>query len=29
MESSGVGSAGCEVHVGMHGECVMMWVAAM
>ena len=29
MEGSGVGSAGCVVHVDVHGECVMLWVAAM
>ena len=28
MEGSGVGSAGCVVHVGVHGECVVLWVAA-
>ena len=29
MEGSGEGSAGCVVHVDVHGECVMLWVAAM
>ena len=29
MEGSGVGSAGCGVHVDLHGEWVMLWVAAM
>ena len=29
MEGSGVGSAGCVVHVDVHGEWVMLWVAAM
>ena len=29
MESSGEGGAGCVVHVDVHGECVMLWVAAM
>ena len=29
VEGSGVGSAGCEVHVDVHGECVMLWIAAM
>ena len=24
----GVGSAGCLMHAVLHGECVMMWVAA-
>ena len=28
MEGSGVGSAGCVMHVGVHGECVVLWVAA-
>ena len=28
MEGSGVGSAGCVVHVDMHGECVMLWATA-
>ena len=27
MESSGVGSAGCAVHVDVHGERVVLWVA--
>ena len=26
MESSREGSAGCVVHVDVHGECVMLWV---
>ena len=26
MEGSGEGSAGCVVHVDMHGECVMLSV---
>ena len=29
MEGSGEGSGGCVVHVDVHGECVMLWVAAM
>ena len=29
MEGSGVGSAGCGVHVDVHGECVMLWVDAV
>ena len=29
MEGSGKGSAGCVVHVNIHGECVTLWVAAM
>ena len=29
MEGSVVGSAGCVVHVDVHGEWVMLWVAAM
>ena len=29
MEDSGEGSAGCLVHVDVHGECAMLWVAAM
>ena len=29
MEGSGKGSSGCVVHVGVHGECVTLWVAAM
>ena len=29
MEGSGEGSARCVVHVDVHGECVMLWVAAM
>ena len=29
MEGSGEGSAGCVVHVDVHGEWVMLWVAAM
>ena len=29
VEGSGEGSAGCVVHVDVHGECVMLWVAAM
>ena len=29
VEGSGVGSAVCVVHVDVHGECVMLWVAAM
>ena len=29
VEGSGVGSAGCIVHVDMHGEWVVLWVAAM
>ena len=29
VEGSGEGSAGCVVHVNVHGECVMLWVAAM
>ena len=32
MESSGVGSAGCvahvDMHVDVHGERVVLWVAA-
>ena len=28
VEGSGVGSAGCLVYVDVHGECVMLWVAA-
>ena len=29
VEGSGVGSAGCVGHVDVHGECVVLWVAAM
>ena len=29
MEGSGEGSAGCVVHVDVHGECVLLWVDAM
>ena len=29
VEGSGVGSAGCGVHVDVHGEWVMLWVAAI
>ena len=31
MESSGeaMGIAGCVVHVDVHGECVMLWVAVI
>ena len=29
MEGNGDGSAGCVVHVDVHEECVMLWVAAM
>ena len=29
MEGSGEGSAGCLMHVDVHGECAMLWVAAM
>ena len=29
VEGSGEGSAGCVVHVDVHGECVTLWVAAM
>ena len=29
MEGSGEGSARCVVHVDVHGECVMLRVAAM
>ena len=29
MEGSGVGSGGCVVHFDVHGERVMLWVAAM
>ena len=29
MEGSGKGSAGCVVHVDVHGECVTLWVAAV
>ena len=29
MEGSGEGIAGCVVHVDVHGECVILWVAAM
>ena len=29
VEGSGEGSAGCVVHVDVHGECVMLWVAAI
>ena len=29
MEGSGEGSAGCVVHIDVHGECVMLWVDAM
>ena len=29
MEGSGEGSAGCVVHVDVHGECVMLWVAGL
>ena len=28
MKGSGMGSVGCVVIVAMHGEGVMMWVAA-
>ena len=28
-EAVGEGSAGCLVHVDVHGECVMLWVAAV
>ena len=28
-EESGVRNAGCGVHVDVHGECVMLWVAAI
>ena len=28
VEGSGVVSAGCVVHVGVHGVCVVLWVAA-
>ena len=29
MKGSGESSGGCVVHVDVHGECVMLWVAAM
>ena len=29
VEDSGQGSAGCVVHVDVHGERVMLWVAAI
>ena len=29
VQSRVVGSAGCVVHVDVHGELVMLWVAAM
>ena len=29
MEGSGVNSVGCVVHVEVHGECVVLWVAGM
>ena len=29
MEGSGEGIAGRVVHVDVHGECAMLWVAAM
>ena len=29
MEGSWEGSAGCVVHVDVHGECAILWVAAM
>ena len=29
MEGNGEGSAGCVVHVDVHGKCVTLWVAAM
>ena len=28
VEGSGLGSAGCVVHVDVHGEWVVLWVAA-
>ena len=28
-EGSGEGITGCVVHVGVHGECVVLWVDAM
>ena len=28
VEGSGLGSAGCVVHADVHGECVVLWVAA-
>ena len=28
VEGSGESSARCVVHVDVHGECVMLWVAA-
>ena len=28
MGGSGEGSAGCLVHVDVHGECAMLWVVA-
>ena len=28
VEGSGEGVARCVVHVDVHGECVMLWVAA-
>ena len=28
MESCGVSSAGCVVHVYLHGKSVVLWVAA-
>ena len=29
MEGIGEGSAGCVVHVDVHGECVILWVDAV
>ena len=29
VEGSGEGSGGCVVDVDVHGECIMLWVAAM
>ena len=29
MEGSGEDIVGCVVHVDVHGECVMLWVAAV
>ena len=29
VEGSGVGSGGCGVHVDVHGDGVMLWVAAV
>ena len=29
MEGSGEGSAGCVVHVDVHGECIMLWEAVI